>query len=195
MLAQKLFKNWKKVEERFYEIENDKLIENKQSLTNDAFSEKWINYSKEEIAEQEKLFEFQKRWFLDLYGFDNENSLARHLSKFEWILDTGCGLGYKAAWFASLAPNSKVIGIDFSSASYVAYKKYKDIYSNLVFARGDIAKTKLPDNFSGFTVCDQVIMHTTNPRVTLKELSRITSENGEVCCYWYRKRSTKRTFR
>ena len=121
--------------------------------------------------EQEKLFEFQKRWFLELYGFEDEKHLGDHLQKFEYILDAGCGLGYKAAWFAKLAPTSKVIGIDFSSASYNAHQRYHNEFSNLVFAKGDIANTLLEAGSIGFTVCDQVIMHTDDPQKTLSELS------------------------
>ena len=129
-------------------------INDTQTLTNDAFSEKWKIYSAEEITEQEKLFEFQRRWFLELYGFEDEKDLAEHLQSVEYILGAGCGLGYKAAWFATLAPNSKVIGIDFSSASYTAYQRYKDELPNLFFAKGDIANTLLPNGSIGFTVCD-----------------------------------------
>ena len=53
----------------------------------------------------------QREWFLDLYGFKDEKHLSDHLQNFEYILDAGCGLGFKAAWFASLSPNSKVIGM------------------------------------------------------------------------------------
>ena len=79
----------------------------------------------------------------DLYGFKDEKYLSDHLQNFEYI---GCWLWarFQAAWFASLSPNSKVIGIDFSSASYEAHKKYKDTYPNLIFAKGDIANTLLP---------------------------------------------------
>jgi ubiquinone/menaquinone biosynthesis C-methylase UbiE len=186
------FQNWKEIEPGFFVIENKKSINETQSHTNNAFSEKWQVYSQEDVAEQEKLFDFQKRWFLDLYGFQDEKLLAEHLRRFEYILDAGCGLGYKAAWFARLAPNSKVIGIDFSSASYNAYQRYKDEFSNLVFAKGDIANTLLDAGSIGFTVCDQVIMHTDDPRKTLSELSRITSHEGQVCCYWYRKKALPR---
>ena len=37
-----------------------------QQLTNDAFSEKWLAYDNADIREQEKLFDFQKNWFLSL---------------------------------------------------------------------------------------------------------------------------------
>ena len=187
-----IFEKWNQLEDGFFTIGNERFINDTQTLTNDAFSEKWEAYSTEEIAEQEKLFNFQKKWFLDLYGFKNETQLSEHLQKFNYILDAGCGPGYKSAWFASLAPNSKIIGVDFSSASYIAHKKYRNEFPNLIFARGDIANTCLPENSVGFTVCDQVIMHTDNPSLTLKELSRITSRNGEVCCYWYRKKALPR---
>jgi ubiquinone/menaquinone biosynthesis C-methylase UbiE len=186
------FENWNQIEKNFFVIDAEGTVNDTQSLTNDAFSEKWKVYSKVEVTEQEKLFKFQRRRFLDLYGFQNEMHLAEHLRSFDYILDAGCGLGYKTAWFASLAPNSKVIGIDFSSASYTAYQRYKDDFSNLIFAKGDIASTLLPSGSIGFTACDQVIMHTDNPRTTLSELSRITSNEGEICCYWYRKKALPR---
>lgn len=187
-----MFENWNEIEKGFYVIEDQKHVEDTQALTNDAFSEKWTVYSEEEITEQEKLFEFQRKWFLDLYGFQDETHLAEHLQSCDYILDAGCGLGYKAAWFASLAPNSKVIGIDFSSASYTAFQRYKNEFPNLIFAKGNIANTLLPSNSIGFTVCDQVIMHTDDPQLTLSELSRITSTEGQVCCYWYRKKALPR---
>ena len=186
------FENWNQIEPGFFVIGEKKSINDTQAQTNDAFSEKWKTYSEEEIAEQEKLFEFQRKWFLDLYGFRDEEHLAEHLQSFKYILDAGCGLGYKAAWFAKLSPTSKVIGIDFSSASYTAYQRYKNEFSNLFFAKGDIANTLLQTGSIGFTVCDQVIMHTDDPRETLTELSRITSNEGQICCYWYRKKALPR---
>jgi len=186
-----LFENWKEVDHQLFVIEAADIAKNQQQ-TNDVFSTKWTSFSSEKGAEQEKFFEFQKEWFLELYGFKTESDLASHLKSCKVILDAGCGLGYKAAWFSSLAPKSTVIGIDYSSAVTVAHRKYKGIYNNLVFARGDIVSTQLRDNVIDFTVCDQVIMHTENPRDTLKELSRITSPKGEVCCYWYRKKALPR---
>jgi ubiquinone/menaquinone biosynthesis C-methylase UbiE len=186
------FQNWNQIEPGFFIIDTKKSVNSTQTLTNDVFSEKWKIYSEEKITEQEKNFEFQRQWFLDLYGFQDENHLAKHLQSFEYILDAGCGLGYKTAWFATLAPKSKVIGVDFSSASYTAYQRYKDEFSNLIFAKGDIANTLLPTGSIGFTVCDQVIMHTDCPSRTLSELSRITSDEGQVCCYWYRKKALPR---
>ena len=186
-----IFSMWTEIEPRFFVIDSQVTATN-QSLTNEAFSEKWLAYSEENESERETFFEFQKDWFLRLYGFEDEAELATYLCNFEWILDAGCGLGYKSAWFAALAPGSTVIGIDYSSASYIAYKKYTEVYENLIFAKGDIAATNLPDDAIGLVACDQVIMHTEDPASTLQELSRITSNAGEIFCYWYRKKAVPR---
>jgi SAM-dependent methyltransferase len=66
---------------------------------------------------REKLYEMQREWFLPLYGFASEEDFARFLSDKKIILDAGCGLGYKSAWLARLAPDSTVIGIDISDVS------------------------------------------------------------------------------
>ena len=51
-------------------------------------------------------------------------------------------LGYKAAWFARLAPDSLVVCMDFSDAIFSATERYQD-YPNIVFVKGDIANTGL----------------------------------------------------
>lgn len=186
-----IFQNWKLVEERYYQIDAN-VLESNQELTNFAFSEKWNSYNNENANEIEKWFDLQKNWFLKNYGFDDEVQLSKHLRNLELILDAGCGIGYKTAWFASLAPESTVVGIDYSSSAYIGYKKYREKFENLIFAQGDIPSTKINNEQVGFVVCDQVIMHTEDPLKTLKELSRITSSEGEICCYWYKKKALPR---
>ncbi len=160
-----------------------------QDQTTEAFSDKWTTYA--ESKEKCALFAFQQRWFLTLYGFADEESLAEHLQKCRVIFDAGCGLGYKAAWFARLAPNALVIGMDFSEAAAVAAQTYCDI-KNLFFVQGDIASTGLVNGAIDFTCCDQVIMHTEDPEGTFRELTRITSPAGEVACYFYARKALPR---
>jgi len=122
---------------------------------------------------------------LKLYGFETEADLRKYLVGKPFIVDAGCGLGYKAAWLAKLAPNSIVIGIDISDAAIHAAKRYKDV-ENLFFLNADIADTGIKNNTINFTICDQVIMHTEVPELTFKHLSEITSKEGEFACYVYR---------
>jgi SAM-dependent methyltransferase len=178
------------------EVNNNLIVLNQSSLdanqqqTNEVFSEKWQRYEKSE--EREKLYKYQRDWYLKLYGFKSEDDFADFLRGKSVIFDAGCGLGYKTEWFAKLAPNALVIGMDFSNAANQAARTYCDV-PNLFFLKGDIAKTGLVDGCVGYTSCDQVIMHTENPEVTFSELARITEVNGgEFACYFYAKKALPR---
>lgn len=160
-----------------------------QAQTNDVFSEKWVSYN--ESDEKENLYAFQRDWYLSLYGFSSEAELAAFLQRQEVIFDAGCGLGYKAAWFASLAPESIVIGMDFSDAAECAARNYRNI-PNLFFIKGDIADTGFSEDAINYVSCDQVIMHTENPDATFRELARITKTGGEFACYFYAKKALPR---
>lgn len=164
-------------------------VDTNQQQTKDIFSDKWKEA--EQLNEIDKLYDFQFSWFLQLYGFASEDEFAKFLKTKKVIIDTGCGLGYKAAWFARLAPESTVIGIDISEAVYLAAKNFGG-QRNLYFMRGDIAHTPFKSNSIDFVVCDQVIMHTEVPEKTFAHLADITSSNGEFACYVYRKKALPR---
>lgn len=100
------------------DVHKSKTTKNNQKQTKNVFSEKWDKVKK--YKNINKFYKGQLDWFLDLYGFSTEKKLKEFLSGKNIIVDTGCGLGYKASWFAKLAPNSIVIGIDISDSIYVA---------------------------------------------------------------------------
>jgi len=169
---------------------DDSIIEN-QSQTNSVFSDKWVKYSQEESDEQERLFDFQKKWYLELYDFSSEEDLRSYLQQQDVVLDAGCGLGYKAKWFAELSPNTLVIGMDYSDAAFVAARNYAEV-DNLVFVKGDIANTKIKDGVVSYVSCDQVIHHTEDPQKTMIELARILKAQGELGVYVYAKKALPR---
>jgi SAM-dependent methyltransferase len=162
----------------------------RQQQTNEVFSEKWDRY--EQSSEKQRLYEFQRAWYLKLYGFGSEDALRAYLARCQVVFDAGCGLGYKAAWFAELAPHALVIGMDFSDAAEQAARTYAG-RRNLYFIQGDIAATGFGDGKIDFASCDQVIMHTENPEQTFAELARIVNRvHGEVACYFYAKKALPR---
>ena len=172
----------------FLNFEGNTLQKN-QTQTQDSFSEKWTQF--EQGEKKEEVYSFQKEWFLKLYGFDSEERLKQFLSTKKTIIDTGCGLGYKAAWFAELAPHALVLGVDISEAAKIAANNYKHL-ANLYFYQADIANTGIKEGVIDFTVCDQVIMHTEVPEITFAHLTSITSKMGEFACYVYRKKALPR---
>lgn len=161
-----------------------------QQQTNEVFTEKWDKYA--DTSELETFYQFQQDWYLKLYGFDSEQALADHLATARVILDAGCGLGYKAAWFARLAPQAVVVGMDYSGAARQAAEMFNN-YPNLFFIRGDIARTPFGDGTVDYVSCDQVIMHTEVPEATFAELARITEPSaGQFACYFYAKKALPR---
>ena len=159
-----------------------------QDQTKKVFSEKWQVFEKSDSIV--RTFNDQKKWFLSLYGYDSESSLAETLKCCPNILDAGCGLGYKSDWFAELSPVSNVIGVDISESVLSAQKNYRR--DNLEFLRGSIDDTPFSDSYFDYVVCDQVIMHTDNPFQTLKELTRILKPSGYISVYFYRKKALPR---
>jgi SAM-dependent methyltransferase len=160
-----------------------------QSQTNDSFSEKWVKLDSQ--VKTSAMEDFQKKWLLELYGFKTEEGLTAFLADKKIIIDAGCGLGYKSAWFAKLAPHAIVFGIDFSEAAFVAAKRYKDI-PNLYFLRGDIANLPFKKETLDFILCDQVIHHTEDPKKTYEHLAGLLSGKGELACYVYAKKALPR---
>jgi len=187
---EKLFQCPVSVEGNFISLKNkgEDRADN-QSQTEKIFSDKWTEA--EQYENIEKLYEFQFDWFLSLYGFESQDALQQFLSQKKLILDTGCGLGYKAALFAKLSPSSTVIGIDISDSVDLAAKNFSHL-PNLYFLKADIADTGLRPGSIDFVVCDQVIMHTEVPEKTFAHLSAITSPGGEFACYVYSKKALPR---
>ena len=141
--------------------------------TANAFSEKWVSYAKDSNeSDQQKLWDFQKEWYLKLYGFNSERHLAEFLQQQKIVFDAGCGLGYLTEWFARLAPKTTIVGMDISDSVEVASRKYQNL-SNAYFIKGDISKTPFKDNTIDYVSCHAVIMHTQNPEDTFQELTRI----------------------
>lgn len=170
-------------------LKSGSTLENNQQQTKDVFSDKWS--STHTLEDVEKLYQTQQEWFLKLYGFETEATLQEYLTHKKVIIDTGCGLGYKAAWLAQLAPHAIVIGIDISDAAQIAAESYKYL-PNLWFLQADIAATGLKPHSCDVVVCDQVIMHTENPEQTFVHLADCTSQTGEFLCYFYRKKALPR---
>ena len=66
----------------------DGIKEYNQLQTADVFSEKWVTYNKDvKEKEQQVLWDFQKQWYLKLYGFKDEQDLASFLQQQSIVFD------------------------------------------------------------------------------------------------------------
>ena len=158
--------------------------------TNQAFSEKWLTLE-QDPKDNEGWKKFQYEWYLRCYGYESEEDFASFLRTRRVILDAGCGPGYKAAWFARLAPHSTVVAMDLTDSAYLAAERYRDL-DNLTVVKGDIADTPFKDSTFDFISCDQVLHHTDCPPETVKEFARILLADGQLNTYVYAKKALPR---
>lgn len=158
--------------------------------TTAAFSDKWTSLEQaEEDSEGWKQFQF--RWYLKCYGHESQEALEQALAGRRHILDAGCGPGYKAAWFARLNPRATVVAMDLSDSVFLAARRYAGV-PNMVFVKGDIARTPFREAAFDFISCDQVLHHTDDPPRTLAEFRRIMAPGGALYTYVYARKALPR---
>ncbi|MBL4755120.1 MAG: methyltransferase domain-containing protein [Flavobacteriales bacterium] len=157
-----------KIMDNIIVLKEDSSLDN-QAQTNEIFGDKWKKVDEQGIVDNN--IDFQKRWYLGLYGFRSEDERGKYLQSKSTILDAAYGFGYKASWFAELAPECTIIGIDFSDAAH----KYKQI-PNLYFIKGDTADSGIKEGAVDYVSCDQVLHHTED---LAKTSSHLTSQLSE----------------
>lgn len=101
------------------------------------------------------------------------------------VLDVGCGTGR----FSEIAVKAGaiVIGLDYSSAAYVAAKNLKS-YSNFQAIRGDIYNLPFKKNCFDLVYCLGVLQHTPDVERAFKSLPPIIKNNGLLVVDYYWKR-------
>lgn len=154
-----------------------------QDGTFESFSAKWKQVSDEEL---EQRFAQQHRWYVERYGFEDEQGLSRFLAGKEQILEAGTGLGGDAARFARLS-EAQVIGLDLSEGIVSAQRYFggPDGPQNLTYLQGDILSLPFPPESFDFISSDQVIHHTPDAPRAFAELARRLRPGGHLAVYVY----------
>jgi ubiquinone/menaquinone biosynthesis C-methylase UbiE len=164
--------------------------EGAQGDTARAFSDKWA-MADQASEDFERFMDEHRRWYLELYGFRDEQEFARFLSGCRWVLDAGAGTCGKGAWMASLSPSTHVVCADIAECVRAAARFYRD-RPNMSFLHSDISRLPLSDASMDYVSCDQVIHHTPDPPATFRELGRVLRPGGDFSCYVYRRKALPR---
>lgn len=160
-----------------------------KNLTFKFFNSKWFRVP--DWAEKtEKIY---RKWYLDRYGYENEENFKKFLEDKDTILDAGCGLGRDSKFFAELNPKAKITAVDQSPYAIEVAKKNLADFPNVEVIRGDITELDLDEKFD-FISCDQVIHHTPDPNATLKVLMKHLNPNGVINFSVCRKKNKYRDF-
>ncbi|CAD6516859.1 SAM dependent methyltransferase [metagenome] len=158
--------------------------------TEDAFSAKWRIHHKNHQAKD--WIEFQKKWFLDRFGWKSLTEFNDFLKDKQYVLEAGTGVG-NTAKMLSVNSTSQVFAIDASQSIDFAYKKYGKT-PNLHFLQADLRELPFKTNFFNYILSDQVLHHTKNTFTSFKYLTKFLAKKGHISIYVYNKKAPIREY-
>jgi SAM-dependent methyltransferase/uncharacterized protein YbaR (Trm112 family) len=152
-----------------------------QDETFESFSAKWERVSSAEIAQR---YRQQHQWYVERYGFGDEEGLAAFLAGKRRVLEAGTGTGGDAARFARLS-EAQVVGIDLSAAIDVAQSEFGGP-SNLDFVQADLLRPPFRKGEFDFISSDQVIHHTPDAPRAFATIAERLAPGGHLAVYVYK---------
>jgi SAM-dependent methyltransferase len=160
-----------------------------QTGTFDSFSAKWSRVDSEEVRQR---FEAQYAWYVQRFGFGDEDGLRDFLADKRTVLEAGTGLGGDAARFARLS-DATVVGLDLSESIVTAQREF-GAAENLHYVQADLLRPPLPAGRFDFVSADQVVHHTPDAAAAVRSLARLVAPGGVLAFYVYKVKSPIREY-
>jgi SAM-dependent methyltransferase/uncharacterized protein YbaR (Trm112 family) len=158
-----------------------------QTGTSDSFSAKWSRVNEDELRQR---VESQYRWYVERFGFGDEDGLRDFLSATTTVLEAGTGLGGDAARFARLS-DATVIGLDLSESVVIAQHEFGSA-ENLHYIQADLLRPPVRAGRFDFVSADQVVHHTPDARAAVRSLARLLAPGGALAFYVYKRKAPLR---
>jgi uncharacterized protein YbaR (Trm112 family) len=158
--------------------------------TEEAFNAKWRKHHKNH--QKKDWIDFQRKWFLDRYGWKTVSNFNKFLNTKNKILDAGTGIG-NSAKFLSANSNAMVFALDASDSVDFAYEKYGNV-PNIHFLQADLRQLPFKKNFFDYIYSDQVLHHTKNTGTSFKYLTKFLTNLGHISIYVYNKKAPVREY-
>lgn len=161
--------------------------------THTTFHDKWGNNPEVAFAATLRDGSEIQRWILSRNGFASQAELAGYLSGKRRILDAGCGNGRVTALLAqNAAPDTEIVGIDFSSAPVAAANltEVRNIHIEERDILGDLGGLGTFD----FIYSQEVLHHTADPPRAFANLAKLLVPGGEIAIYVYKIKAPVREF-
>jgi SAM-dependent methyltransferase/uncharacterized protein YbaR (Trm112 family) len=160
-----------------------------QTGTFDSFSAKW---SRVDSAEVKQRFEAQYAWYVQRFGFGDDEGLREFLADKRAVLEAGTGLGGDAARFARLS-DATVVGLDLSESIVTAQREF-GAAENLHYVQADLLRPPLPAGRFDFVSADQVVHHTPDAAAAVRSLARLVAPGGVLAFYVYKRKAPIREY-
>jgi SAM-dependent methyltransferase/uncharacterized protein YbaR (Trm112 family) len=160
-----------------------------QTGTFDSFSAKWAQVDDAEVHQR---FVAQYAWYVQRFGFGDEEGLRRFLADKRTVLEAGTGLGGDAARFARLS-DAQVVGIDLSESIVTAQRQF-GAAGNLHYVQADLLRPPLPRGRFDFISADQVVHHTPDAAAAVRSLAALLKPGGVLAFYVYKVKAPLREY-
>ena len=162
----------------------------RNSKVQNSFNEKWSRIPN--YGYDDKTREFQLRWYLQRYGWNNQKELSDFLATCRVILDAGTGTGRDTKLYAENT-KGQVIGIDISQSVDSAHQHLSSL-KNAHLIQADLTQLPFHKGSFDFIVSDQVLHHTPNTETSFKYLVEYLAPGGQIAIYVYKKKGPIREF-
>ncbi len=93
------------------------------------------------------------------------------------ILDVGCASGTLTNKISKVFPKSEIIGVDVYKD---AVRFGKKMYPHINFIKADAHRLPFENNFFDLIICYETIEHVKNPDKVLRELKRVSKNDGMI---------------
>jgi ubiquinone/menaquinone biosynthesis C-methylase UbiE len=125
-----------------------------------------------ERAVPETLNQADKDWVESRYYLALE-----HIRTNDIVLDAACGSGFGSAIISQKA--KLVYGVDISKEA-IQYANIKFKSQNIKYVNGDVKNLRFKDSIFDISVGIETLEHINQAELYLKELKRVTRENGKI---------------
>ena len=164
-----------------------------QDQTANSFKQKWTNANNFFLDTTTSDSSDINRWILNRNGFDNTDEFSSWIGSKTRILDAGCGIGRVSLLISKfLNQESSLVGIDLV-AHEIAAKNLEGV-PRCSFLFGDLLGDLNSLGTFDLIYCQEVLHHTSNPRMAFRNLVTLLSPGGEIAIYVYKKKAVLREY-